>query len=341
MIKPNINIVTNLTLRGYESQIPSNSGVYVIADKNLSEYYSQFSDYKIIEIEATESKKTLETVAYVVEKLLEYGADRDCFIIGFGGGITTDIAGFVASIYKRGVRFGFVPTTLLAQVDAAIGGKTGVNFSAFKNILGVINQAEFVYCCTEVLQTLHIRHLRAGLAEALKILIIYDKATYDETISYFSKCDYGSLDYEKVASIIDKCARYKCSVVERDEFEKGERRMLNLGHTFAHAVEKLCSEVSHGEAVSIGMVMAARLKPENNDFARQLRADLQSVGLSVDLPEELDFSQVFEIIKNDKKVSGGAIHLILPFDFEDVRDVLVEFNELEEILNDLPKSATE
>ena len=280
-------ICIHKTLSCLSSFLNDSGNVFVIIDSNLKHLYSYFEGYNLIEICTCEQNKNLDTVASIAEKLLDSGADRGAFILGVGGGITTDMAGFVASIYKRGVNFAFVPTTLLAQVDASIGGKNGVNFESYKNILGTITQPRWVYICVEVLRSLGVKEFRAGMAEALKTFILFDAEYYNTAISYFEElenyysqngtyllnsgyCNGGSHNgefykEETLLEIIGKCAQYKCGVVERDEFEKGERRMLNLGHTFAHAIEKVCADsnsyapIMHGEAVAIGMVLAAKL----------------------------------------------------------------------------------
>ncbi|MEG0891090.1 MAG: 3-dehydroquinate synthase family protein [Bacteroidales bacterium] len=357
--------------------IPKNSGVFVIIDNNLKQYYKYFNMFNIIEIETCENTKTLNTVQIIIEQLLEIGADRDCFIMGVGGGITTDITGYVASIYKRGVKFGFVPTTLLAQVDASIGGKNGVNFHSYKNIIGTITQPQWIYECTSVLMTLNPKEFKAGIAEILKTFILFDATYYNKAVAYFTELEeylkenksYLMVTNKKstpnkiykqeiLTSIIEKCAKYKCGVVERDEFEKGERRLLNLGHTFAHAIEKLCGEqdnrenkghikissdakfaIMHGEAVSIGMVIAAKiaekLSPGSSNFSVQLKADLINVGLPVKIPTNFSIHDLIQAIGKDKKVAGENIHFILPKGVGNVEDKSIPLNQLKEISSDL------
>lgn len=333
-------------LNQLEDYIPENSGIFVIIDNNLKPYYQDFNRFNPIEVDVCEKTKTFETVEYLIGQLLERGADRNCFIVGIGGGITTDITGFVASIYKRGVRFGFVPTTLLAQVDAAIGGKNGVNFQAYKNIIGVINQPEWVYICPDTLRTLPGKEFRAGIAEVLKTFILFDPEYYRKAADYFAQSkEEQAAQSETLTEIITRCARYKCAVVERDEFERGERRLLNLGHTFGHAIEKLCGDgaggIMHGEAVSIGMVIAAqiaeKIDPETlqNGFAGQLRSDLKKTGLPVALPAGIKMKKLVATITKDKKVDGKGIHFILPKGVGKVEDQYIPLEQLEEIANDL------
>ena len=268
--------------------------------------------------------------------------------VGVGGGITTDLCGFAASVYKRGIRFGFVPTTLLAQVDASIGGKNGVNFHAYKNMVGTITQPEWIYICTDALRTLSPREFRAGIAEVLKTFILFDAEYYRKAVDYFARmeahlrkagtccggeCVYGQ---EELTEIIRKTALYKCAVVERDAFEKGERRLLNLGHTFAHAIEKNCP-IMHGEAVAIGLVLAAgvseRLGLAPAGLAVGLAEDLKKVGLPTQSP--IAIGVLLEALEKDKKVEGDAIHFILPRAVGEVVDRAIPLKQLEEVARDL------
>lgn len=360
-------ICIHKTLSCLNGFLNDSGNVFVVIDSNLKHLYSYFEGCNLIEIDTSEQKKNLDTVASIAEKLLDSGADRGAFILGVGGGITTDMAGFVASIYKRGVNFAFVPTTLLAQVDASIGGKNGVNFESYKNILGTINQPQWVYICVEVLRSLGVKEFRAGIAEALKTFILFDAEYYNTAVMYFEELENfyskngtylqngGSHNgefykEETLLEIIGKCAEYKSGVVERDEFEKGERRMLNLGHTFAHAIEKVCADsssytpVMHGEAVAIGMVLAAKLSAKyygmSQEFPDRLAEDLKKVGLPVDVPcnfegDAIDVKVLVEALKKDKKVKGDSIHFILPKGIGEVEDVLVPLKVVEELANDL------
>lgn len=306
-------------------------------------------------IEASESVKTMDTVMGICSWLLDEGADRDAFVLAVGGGITTDMAGFAASIYKRGVRFAFVPTTLLAQVDAAIGGKTGVNFQKYKNMLGVIRQPVFTFICPSLLASLPFRDFLSGAAEMLKTFVIEGPGHYERAVLLLrtikegvgSGRPFGEMleeNLEQLTALIAAAARVKAGVVSRDCNEKGERRKLNLGHTFGHAIETLCRRreegsfgnlpgcapgtgcgITHGEAVAIGMVLAARLAekvapasgrecPEG--LASRLENDLRDAGLPVDCPFEL--KDLAEAMSKDKKSQEGIVHFVLPFGIGDV-----------------------
>lgn len=339
----------------------ANGRTFVIIDNNLQHLAEHFKQFSPIFLKAGEENKTLESISSLATSLLEAGADRDALIIGVGGGITTDIAGFTASIYKRGVKFAFVPTTLLAQVDASIGGKNGANLHSYKNILGTISQPEWIFICPQLLKTLPEDEFKAGIAEVLKTFILFDKAMYSAAVEYFTQVaekyngrsdkeiSYGEIavehNLELLTQIIGKCAQYKSGVVERDEFEKGERRLLNLGHTFAHSIEKLTQgKISHGYAVSIGMVIAARIAQimgsAQEGFPQKLAQDLRSCGLPASLDEcpataHLKTDELAQAIKKDKKVHGTNIHFILPKGLEEVEDILVPISEINNIADDL------
>ena len=267
-------------------------------------------------IDASEAVKTMDTVLAICRFLLENNADRKALVLALGGGITTDMTGFAALIYKRGVRYANLPTTLLSQVDAGIGGKTGVNFDGYKNILGRIQQPEFVYSALNTLDTLPDADYRSGLAEMLKTFIIADAPHYRRAMSFISKSAPGQrVDRE----LIQAAAQVKCGVVERDEFETGERRVLNLGHTIGHAVEWWQAEVaaqrqySHGEAVAIGIIAAAKVSEAlgvcKKGLAAQLKADFEAAGLPTECPAPA--SAIESAIRRDKKAEGASVHFVL------------------------------
>ncbi len=277
-------------------------------------------------VQAGENEKTLETVMNMCSWLIEKGADRDTTLIAIGGGITTDLVGFVASIYKRGVSYVSVPTTLLSQVDAGIGGKTGVNFLSYKNMLGTIKQPMFTYIWSEFLKTLPHRDFLSGVAELLKTFIIDNRTSYyGELVELLKSSDKQVLP----SKFIEAAAAVKAGVVSRDPFEKGERRKLNLGHTFAHAIESLAQkssmDISHGEAVSIGIIMAARLV--NTSLAQSLERDFKAIGLPVRCPFSIE--EMTTAMKVDKKSEDGKVHFVLP---REIGDVFTEKMTIERVL---------
>ena len=285
-----------------------------------------------IAIEATEEEKSMETVLLITRSLLEAGASRKALVVAVGGGITTDLAGFAASIYKRGVRYANVPTTLLAQVDAAIGGKTGVNFDAYKNMLGVIVQPVFTFVCAEALRTLPRRDFLSGAAEMLKTFIIENEDDhYARTIQWLST---DSADGQE---LILAAAAVKAGIVSRDPYEAGERRKLNLGHTFAHAIEHEArvreEDITHGEAVAMGMVLAARLSDAlgvSAGLAARLTADFAAVGLPTACPYPL--AALAGAMDKDKKAEGDKVHFVLA---ERIGSVVIRDLTVAEALNAL------
>ena len=310
-------------------------------------------------IDASEETKTMDTVMDICGWLLDNGADRDALVLAVGGGVTCDMVGFAASIYKRGVRFAYVPTTLLAQVDAAVGGKTGVNYDRYKNILGVIRQQEFTYICPQVLASLPHREFTAGVAEMLKTFIIDDNGNYQKAVDVLSEMSQGysilpeesAADYwsdcvaaysNELMYLVTEAVRVKAGIVSRDQFEKGERRKLNLGHTFAHAIETLAQreerDISHGEAVAMGLVMAARLSD------RVFRGDMDTPtemegGLAIDLCDcglfpqcPYDVEDMAEIMVKDKKAEGGKVHFILIREIGDVTSYPLAVDEVVKLL---------
>ena len=268
--------------------------------------------FECIEIDPTEEHKSLQTIEFLMREFVARGVDRSTFILGIGGGITTDMTGFAASIYMRGLRFGFVSTTLLGQVDASVGGKNGVNLDGYKNMIGVFNQPEFVICDTALLATLPDREFRAGLAEVIKAAVIGDPELFfrlEQADVQLLRRDRGLLDDVVAASI-----RLKAGIVGRDEREAGERRKLNLGHTFGHAIEKCSAEMNHGEAVAVGLRIAADAAVKINklsfkDHARILGL-LSRYGFRLTSPVAMD--NLKQVAMKDKKLSGGVLNLVVP-----------------------------
>ena len=265
-------------------------------------------------LDASEKAKDMATVLDLCSWLLEAGADRSSLLLAVGGGITTDLAGFAACIYRRGIRFAFVPTTLLAQVDAAIGGKTGVNFLDFKNMLGVIRQPEFTFECAQVLRTLPRRDFLSGAAELLKTFLIDNTGNaYEKTVALLS----APADSATLQTLIAAAAKVKAGIVSRDEQERGERRCLNLGHTVAHAIEHAARQVgldvTPGEAVAVGILRAARLSEAMGlapkGLAARLEADWTACGLPTGVP--FDPATLTAAMTKDKKAEGDTIHFVL------------------------------
>ncbi len=285
--------------------------VVVITDTNVSLHHGlRFMDAEIITIGTGEKIKTLKTVKKIYSRLLELKADRSTFIVGIGGGVVCDIAGFVASTYMRGLRFGFVPSTLLAQVDASVGGKNGVNFKGYKNMVGVFNQPEFVICDPGLLTTLPQREILGGLGEILKHAAIADAGMFAFLEGNYAKA--LALDLPVIQKLVSDSVMIKSSIVNRDEQEKGERRKLNFGHTFGHAIEKTTG-MSHGEAVGAGMLIACRLAARKGLLDRQAVKRFKTLMTRLNLPADIKSKPavLLDAIYKDKKREGTKIHFVL------------------------------
>ncbi|NID16788.1 3-dehydroquinate synthase [Luteibacter yeojuensis] len=262
-----------------------------------------------------ETHKTFANVGRVLEALGELGARRDACIVALGGGVVGDLAGFAAACWMRGIDFIQMPTTLLAMVDSSVGGKTGVNLPVGKNLAGAFHQPRGVVADTDLLRTLPQREYRAGMAEVVK-----GAAIGDPDFFAWLEANADALAAREQAPLIEAIARkcaYKAGVVSRDETEQGERALLNLGHTFGHAIETAgnYSEMLHGEAVAIGMVLAARLSERlgmagAGDTAR-LVALLGRLGLPTEPSGQHPASRLLELMRLDKKNSAGTQRLIL------------------------------
>ncbi len=317
-----------------KSYLPKDK-VIVITDNNINKYYGEsIAEFPQVEIGLGEENKNLTTLDYIIGKFVEYEVDRSWFVLAVGGGIVCDVAGFAASVYMRGLRFGFVSTTLLSQVDASVGGKNGVNFTGFKNMVGVFNQPEFVLCDPTMLNTLDKREVIAGFAEIVKAGAIKSMSLFTYLEENAEKA--LALDIDVIAELVYQSVLIKAKVVENDEREKGERRLLNFGHTFAHAFEKM-GGVLHGEAVSIGMIVAANLS--NNlcgltfDEVNRLRGLLLKLSLPVDCV--YDMKNVLSAMKKDKKREGDKIHLVLLEKLGSALTKEVKIESLEDLVYDL------
>jgi len=294
--------------------------IFVVHDQNVSAVAKEISSLLPIKgclaLSTSEQDKTMEQVLAIERGLLKADATRGALILAIGGGITTDMAGFAAAIYKRGIRYASIPTTLLAQVDAAIGGKTGVNLDGFKNMLGAFHMPLFTYICPLALNTLPPRELRCGLAEMLKTFLLSDANAYTQAIQLLTGSPAGQVS--GLPELITRAASIKAEMVTEDPTEKGVRAKLNLGHTFGHAIEQQAlingDSITHGEAVAMGMVMAARVAEAagiaQKGLEYRLIQDFEAVGLPTRCPYPAE--SLKEAMKKDKKATGSAVKFVLP-----------------------------
>ncbi len=261
-----------------------------------------------------ESQKTLGNVAAIIDALVAARLNRDGLVLALGGGVIGDIAGFAAASYQRGIAFVQLPTTLLAQVDSAVGGKTGVNHPGGKNLIGAFHQPNAVITDTDTLSTLPDRELRAGFAEIVKAALVADAAFFEWLESNAARVLVRNADALEHA--IRRACEIKAAIVAEDEREEGRRAVLNLGHSFGHAIETGAGygRVLHGEAVAAGMVLAAELSARLGRLpgadALRVRELLSRSGLPVD-PPRLGRAKMLELMGMDKKVAGGRLRLIL------------------------------
>ncbi len=272
----------------------------------------------ILAILAGEGSKTRGSWGWLTDEMLSRTLGRDSAVVSLGGGVVGDLAGFVAATYMRGIPIVHVPTTLLAMIDSAIGGKTGVDTPSGKNMVGAFHQPNGVLVDTQVLATLPLRELRTGFAEALKHGVIADERYFDLVIGSIPLIE-GSVDdaRDSVTALVVGSIEIKSAIVSRDEHEGGLRKVLNFGHTAGHAAEILSGfTLSHGEAVAIGMVIEARIAElagvAEKGTAERIRSAVASAGLPVELPAGLDADRMLEVMRTDKKARGGTIQYSLP-----------------------------
>jgi len=269
---------------------------------------------ELVSFPAGEASKNMETILYLAKELLRIGADRKTMLLALGGGVTGDITGFLASIYMRGIPFIQLPTTLLAQVDSSIGGKTGVDLPEGKNLLGTFYQPKLVLADINTLSTLLEQELKNGLAEVIKYAVIRSSRLFRILEQQWD--EVLALKSDVITTIVAMSCAIKADIVEQDEKEAGLRRVLNFGHTAGHAIEAAADyTISHGEAVSMGMVVAARIAFKRQqmvfeEFSRFVRL-LEKVGLPYVIPSRFTPQQLLTIMKHDKKVQDGELHYVL------------------------------
>lgn len=292
------------------SALIPDKGTVIITDDNVKQLYgSTFPKVPVFSLTPGERSKKLEVIEEMAGKLLDAGIDRTGFILAVGGGVVCDFAGFLASIYMRGIRCGFVSSTLLSQVDASTGGKNGVNLGDTKNMIGTIRQPEFVICDPAMLHTLSDEEYLSGLAEMIKTAIIGDKELF-ELIESRSD-DIMSRNSDLLTTLVAKSVRFKGSVVSEDEKETGLRRILNFGHTYGHAIE-LQKAVKHGFAVAAGMEIATDFSFERGYITRNERDRIIILLKRFQLIGKLELTddQMENLVLHDKKKTGQHIYFV-------------------------------
>ncbi len=296
--------------------------VLIVADENTSAHYlpallTALSDFNCqhLSLPAGEAHKNLDTTSLIYDTLMKGRFDRNCTLIALGGGVVGDICGFAAATYQRGVNFLQVPTTLLAQVDSSVGGKTGVNHPLGKNMIGAFHQPSCVIADMATLQTLPDRELKSGLAEVIKYGLIDDAEFFHWITENIN--DLLTLDPQKLAHTVTTCCANKARIVAADERESGKRALLNLGHTFGHAIETAngYGVWLHGEAISAGMCLAAKFSALAGHMPAEavttIEKTLSAAGLPIRPPQDMTSEQCHELMYRDKKVRDNLLTLVL------------------------------
>ena len=319
-------IFTNQVIEALDSLIASfaPSGVFVIGDHNTSRFVipvlqqaSSLADAHCIQLPAGDANKTLESLSHVWSQLTDKGATRKAVVVNVGGGMITDLGGFAAATFKRGVRFINVPTTLLSAVDAAVGGKTGINFHGLKNEIGTFKEADAVIISTVFFKTLPDQELLSGYAEMLKHALLEDKATLADLLNYDISAEHD--DPDALLDLVERSVQVKKDIVAADPTEQGIRKALNLGHTVGHAIESLAMErqrpVPHGYAVAWGLVaelvLSHMILGFDSDTLHQVAAYIKEhygpMPVSCD-----DYPRLLELMRHDKKnATADAINFTL------------------------------
>lgn len=311
-----------------------NRTIFITDENVFSLHKEKFADWKTIVIPAGEKNKNQQAADSVIDQMIELGADRQSFVVGVGGGIVTDLAGYVASVYMRGIKFAFAPTTILAMVDACIGGKNGVDVGIYKNLVGTINQPEFLLYDFNFLKTLPEEEWRSGFAEIIKHACIHDEGMFrfleEKSLNSFIN------DLEWTGELVEKNVDIKHGIVSGDERETGARKLLNFGHTIGHAIENV-NGLLHGYAISIGMVAACHISEQVQGFSKEETKRIIRLFEKYALPVSIRFDKerTWDILLRDKKKSGTDMDFVVlnKIGSGDVRKI--PLNELKEMFDQL------
>lgn len=284
--------------------------VFVTDENVFSKNLKRFKGKRTVTLKAGEEFKNQQTIDKIINKLIEWNVDRKGFLVGVGGGVVTDITGYAASVYMRGIRFGFAPTSILGMVDASMGGKNGVDVGVYKNLVGTINHPEFLIYDYSFLKTLPVAEWINGFAEIIKHACIRDREMF-QILEGKSINDFQS-SKELIGKLIHRNVDIKYDVVSKDEKESGDRRLLNFGHTFGHAIENT-AKLPHGSAISIGMMLACRVSELINDFSKSETERIKNLLVKYQLPVafDVDKEKTWNILLHDKKKIAGQMNFVV------------------------------
>jgi 3-dehydroquinate synthase len=334
-MKQNGRIIFSDAEKTLNSELKGRKTVFITDRKVHGLYKKLFPKDRTLAIPSGERSKNLKTVEKIYEFLTGLQADRSTVIVGIGGGVVCDISGFVSSTFKRGTGLILVPTTLLAQIDAAIGGKNGVDFKGYKNMIGSFREPDLIITDISFLSTLDKRNFNNGAAELIKTALIGDR----ELIEELALTPISEMEHKQLHSSVKRSASIKSDVVKKDPFDKGFRKILNFGHTLGHAIELSGSKMLHGEAVSIGIVCACLisekltgLKPSET---KRIIKVLQMNRLPVKIPASIKPDIIMSSILQDKKRNSDNIDMVLLKSAGDPVIFTLKINELKGLINDL------
>lgn len=311
----------------YVKSLQIGKKILIVSSLDIFNYYGEIISQSLTDagfevdhhlIPVGETYKTLDTVANIYDTALKNRLERSSTMIALGGGVIGDMTGFAAATWLRGVNFIQIPTSLLAMVDASIGGKTGVNHPQGKNLIGAFYQPKLVFIDPLVLKTLPEREFKAGMAEVIKYGVIWDENLFSDLEKMPSLDQLNDFSAEQLSNIITRSCQSKVDVVSQDEKEAGLRAILNYGHTIGHAIESLTgySQINHGEAVAIGMVAVGKIATllelwTAEDEKRQF-ALIKKTGLPTTIPSKIETDDIITMLQTDKKVKAGSVRFILP-----------------------------
>lgn len=325
-------IYTGENFQNIEKYIPCQKQLFVLIDENVNRIYKKHLSFSHqIIIPAGEESKSWEKVQMVYRGLLELGCNRNSFLLGVGGGVTCDLAGFVASTFMRGIEFGFISTTLLSQIDAAIGGKTAINLDGYKNIIGSFAIPRFVINDVRMLSSLPNLEIEHAMAELIKTAIVGSK----ELFLFIERYVDEILCLEEIFLLpaIEKAVEIKVKLVNEDVFDKGIRNYLNLGHTWGHAIEKT-RHLKHGEAVALGLLFASKVSVHYGKLSenKQKRIEKLISACQLGAGKQIDIEKAFQTLKYDKKKEADAVKFILIEDFGKVFSERITWGKMQQLI---------